>query len=137
MRLLTGFPQVFPHRGVTSLQFDFERFSRIATGVYPEAVTSYTLQDVLTIFRYFFGAYELNRGQVHPPIRRDQIKRIIEVMDSYDLNGVVGGLDIIDPDSYPDLIDAYFQTRFPRCNYRINHFFSGKIRTIRMFETIY
>ena len=119
------------------MHFDFETFARITTNVYPEAVTSYTLQDVLTIFRYFFGAYELNRREVHPPIRRDQIKRIIEVMDEYDIGGLVGGLDTIDPDDYPDLIDAYFQTRFFPCDYRINHFFSGKIRTMRMFETIY
>lgn len=117
--------------------FDFDTFARITASVYPEAATSYTLQDVLTIFRYFFGAYELNRCQVHPHIRRDQILRIIEVMDGYNLDGLVGGLETVDPDSYPDLIDAYFETYFPRCDYRINHFFSGKVRTMRMFETLY
>ena len=116
---------------------DFDTFALITAKVYPESVTSYTLQDVLTIFCYFFGAYELNRGEVHPPIRRDQIQRIIETMDRYDLNGLTGGFESVDPDSYPDLIDAYFETYFPRCDYRINHFFSGNIRALRMFENLY
>lgn len=119
------------------MQFDFDRFARIAADVYPETSTTFSMQDVLTVFRYFFGSYELHRGEVHPPIRRDQIKRLIEIMDAYDLDGILGGNGISSPDDYPALIDAYFRTWFPRCDYRINHFFSGKIRTMRMFETIY
>lgn len=35
------------------------------------------------------------------------------------------------------MIDAYFETEFYDCNYRINHFFSGQIRELRFYEEIY
>jgi len=46
------------------------------------------------------------------------------------LTAYTGGINVIDPLEYPDIIDEYFESDFKNCNYRINHFFSGKIRLI-------
>lgn len=117
------------------MYFNFDIFSRIATQAYQEAKTPYSLQEVLDVFGYFFEAYEAQMRETHPPIRRDQIKRIIDLMPFYD--GISSsGVDIA-PEDYPILIDSYFRTPFRNCNYRINHFFSGDIRTMRMYEELY
>lgn len=89
------------------------------------------------MFEYFFEAYEEETGEVHPPVRREQIQRIIQIMPYYDKTGTVAGYADIEADDYPVLIDAYFRTPFRNCNYRINHFFSGAIRTLRMYEELY
>lgn len=117
--------------------FDFEIFSRVAKMAYMEIETPYTLQEVLDVFAYFFDAYEAEMGEVHPPIRKEQIKRIIQTMPYYDRTDITAGYTDISPEEYPILIDAYFQTPFKNCNYRINHFFSGMVRTMRMFEELY
>lgn len=117
--------------------FNFDSLAPIVAEVYEEVDTSYTLQDVLAVLRYFLAAYEFHRGEVHPNIRRGQLRRIIRAMDTYELDGLIGGQPDVDPDDYPALIDAYFETSFPRCDYRINHFFSGKIRALRAFESVF
>ena len=43
----------------------------------------------------------------------------------------------IDPDCYEDMIDKHFRTRYRNCDYNINHFFSGRIRVLRFYETCY
>ena len=43
----------------------------------------------------------------------------------------------IDPDCYEDMIDRHFRTRYRNCDYNINHFFSGRIRELRFYETCY
>lgn len=111
--------------------FNFDIFTRVATQAYQEAKTPYSLQEVLDVFGYFFEAYEAKMKEAHPPIRRGQIKCIIALMPFYG-----SGVDI-SPEDYPLLIDSYFRTPFRNCNYRINHFFSGDIRTMRMYEELY
>lgn len=117
--------------------FNFDIFTRVATQVYKQADSPYTLQEVLDVFAYFFDAYREAIGEDHPPIRREQIKRIVEAMPYYDkLPNSPGHPDIL-PEDYPVLIDSYFRTPFRNCNYHINHFFSGDIRTMRMYEELY
>ena len=94
----------------------------------------YSLEEVLDVFRYFFQEYERNTGEIHPPIRKAQIRQIIQIMPYPDMDGLVGGADYLYPEDYPCLIDAYFATQFWNCDYRINHFFSGKVRSMRIFE---
>lgn len=97
----------------------------------------YTFNEVLDVFEYFFNAYENATGEAHPPIKKEQIARIIKVMPFYDeVPNASGCADII-PEAYPVLIDKYFETPFRNCNYRINHFFSGDVRTLRMYEELY
>lgn len=117
--------------------FDFDTFTRVATQAYKEVDSPYTLQEVLDVFAYFFKAYEEETAEIHPPIRKEQIKRIIQTMPYYDKDGMAGGYSDVEPEAYPVLIDAYFRTPFRNCNYRINHFFSGSVRTMRMFEELY
>lgn len=52
------------------------------------------------------------------------------------LNNIDGG-GLFEPTDYPYLIEAYFKTSFKDCDYNICHFFSGRIRELRFFETLY
>ena len=104
---------------------------------YKEVNTPYSFEEVLGVFEYFFDAYRNVIGEAHPPIRKEQIARIMKAMPFYDgVPNNSGCADII-PEAYPVLIDKYFETPFQDCNYRINHFFSGDIRTLRMYEEVY
>lgn len=114
--------------------FDFDRFSQIAASVYPGG--AYSLEDALTVFRCFFEKYEEKMGEPHPPIRASQIARIILDMPYVEAFDKMCTIADISPDAYPALIDRYFQTPFKNCNYRINHFFTGRIRENRLFEEL-
>lgn len=99
----------------------------------------YSLPEVLTIFGYFFRAYESYRSEIHPMIGNQQIARIIEEMPCVQLR-ITGTGEVIDipPEDYPALIDAYFRTKFQEgCDYRINHFFSGQVRAVKWLEKLY
>lgn len=116
--------------------FDFDLFSSIVGEVYQTVETDYSLEDAISIFRYFFQAYEANMGEQHPGIKREQIRYILQKI-SYlvDNTGLQGSFCIdLEPEYYPPMIDNYFITDFPRCNHRINHFFSGNIRLLRYYE---
>lgn len=117
--------------------FAFDIFAVICTQVYKRVTTPYTLQEVLMVFEYFFNAYMNATGEAHPPIKKEQIARIIEAMPFYDKAPNTPGYSDIAPEDYPILIDKYFETPFQDCDYRINHFFSGDIRTLRMYEELY
>ena len=109
--------------------FDFERFEDIAKSVYPE--TPYSFAESMSVFRYFFGAYEQAMGHPHPPIRTSQIVRICQDMPYLTQEYKGGSYADIDAEAYPAVIDAYFGSDFKNCDYRINHFFSGRIREMR------
>ena len=57
-----------------------DKFIEIATEAYKEADTTYTLEDALSVFTYFFAVYKDVMHQPHPPIRKQQIIRIMEEM---------------------------------------------------------
>lgn len=97
------------------------------------------------MFRLYFQTYEEYMGHPHPPIRREQIARIMQDMpferqpdpelmkwfiQEYGRNPSPD----IDPDMYPLLIQLHFKTKYRHCDYNINHFFSGKIRELRLYE---
>lgn len=114
--------------------FNFNIFAEMAKRVYPKATTSYSLDDVLSVFSYFFQAYKKNTGLDHPPIKCDNILRLIEAMDDAGKDDHGEKVEL-EPDDYRHIIDLYFATPFDdKCNYRINHFFSGRIRLFRYFE---
>ena len=94
--------------------FDFEKFSNITASVYPGG--AYSLEDALSVFRYYFEQYEEHTGRPHLPIKADQD---------------------VSPLDYPALIDQHFRTKYRNCDYNICHFFSGKIRAMRFFEVCY
>ena len=95
----------------------------------------YSVDDVLAVFAYFFDAYAAEIHQPHPPLKKEQILRIIEQMPFVDIHH--GNVADLDADAYPVMIDRYFRTPFRNCDYRINHFFSGQIREMRFYEECY
>ena len=124
-----------PAIGGERLLFDFDRFSKIAASVYTDS--PYSLAEVLEVFRYYFEQYEAYTGAPHPPIRANQIERIIREMPYIDETGKAHSTMDIDPNCYEDMIDKHFRTQYRNCDYNINHFFSGRIRELRFYETCY
>lgn len=119
------------------MQFDFDKFRDIVRSIYPKVPdeTTYTQEQSLAVFYCYFQYYEHYRKQPHPPIKVDQILNIIRSMgwlfDEYE-----EALEVF-PEDYPAMIAKHFKTQYKRCDYNINHFFSGKIRTLRYYETCY
>ena len=68
--------------------FNFEKFSKVVNIVYPGG--SYSLSEVLGIFYYYFSAFERYMGKPHPPIRAEQIERIIEDMPFFEMEVTFG-----------------------------------------------
>jgi hypothetical protein len=118
------------------LLFNFRMFSIIAERAYQTIKGPvYSLDDALSVFGYYFQAYEDTFREVHPNINAKQIASIIERMPCIDdLRG--GSIDIY-PTDYPVLIDQHFETQYRNCDYNINHFFSGDIRALRYYEKLY
>lgn len=114
------------------MKFDVATFDGILYSVMQTADTSYTFEDCKAIFHYFFNCYEVFKKQVHPPIRRQQIQRIVEQFPY--LEGETGTAIDLDPDDYCHLIRLYFATKFFACDYRINHFMSGNVRLMRWYQ---
>ena len=115
---------------------DMDRFFKTLEAIYrAEGPFAYTLKEYRAVFRYFFDRYEQERGEKHPPIKWAQTLKIMEAMPYIDRTEYVhGDYRDIEPDEYPAIIDKYFDTPFKRCDYRINHFFSGDVRTMRIYE---
>lgn len=120
---------------------DFDRFVISCKLAYRRCGGSennaYSMKDVLWVFRYYFETYELIFNEPHPMISVQQIANIIEKMPIVD-----DGPEDIDnieltPEDYETLIDQHFVTKYKGCDYNINHFFSGCIRKMRYFETLY
>ena len=120
------------------MHFDFERFTRTVCRVYQSnEAAPYSIDDVLSVFQYYFSAYERYTCRIHPYIKTRQIQSIIEKMPFLPENGEISsGIDI-SPEEYEAMIDQHFVTNYKRCDYNINHFFSGRIRNLRYYETCY
>ena len=119
--------------------FDFERFIRSVMLAYRRCNSeTYSLEEVLQVFRYYFETYEMILEEAHPMISIEQIARIIAKMPFVlDEGQEVSHMIDITPEDYKVIIDQHFITEYRRCDYNINHFFSGRIREMRYFETLY
>ena len=108
------------------IMFDYDIFNRIAIKQYNSISCPYTLNEVLSIFRYYFDTYRAYMGREHPYLKPQQVGEIIERLpiceDMY-----------IEAEEYPTLIESYFNTDF-NADYNINHFFSGAIRLMRIYD---
>lgn len=113
------------------MQFDFRRFSWSAALAYKEG-NPYTLEECLEVFRLYFQTYEEYMGHPHPPIKREQIARIMLVMPA--AGWYIPDCQEIMPCDYKYVIPLHFKTKYQRCDYNINHFFSGRIRELRRHE---
>ena len=116
------------------VKMDFSRFREIAWSVYPENLP-YSFEECIDIFRCFFELYQTYFGEEHPMLKAGQIYGIMQKMPYVDDSHV--GIEDIDASTYPDMIRAYFHKSFRKCDYRINHFFSGRIRELLIYEVFY
>lgn len=117
--------------------FDFDKFIEIIAQMYSD-VDNDDLLRYLRVFQCYFDTYEQFIGKPHPPIRREQIHRIMTNM--FTISNPIDPENeylIIDEDCYPSMIQKHFKTKYRRCDYNINHFFSGRIRDYRYLETCY
>ncbi|MGN8875279.1 hypothetical protein [Pseudoflavonifractor sp. HCP28S3_F10] len=85
------------------------------------------------VFRLYFQKYEEYMGHPHPPIRVSQVARIMQDMPWLHADHSLPFGDIF-PCVYKYLINLHFKTKYRHCDYNINHFFSGRIRELRMHE---
>ena len=118
---------------------DFDRLSDTIHALYIRlGPFPYSAEEYINVFRYYFAKYQAVTGWPHPPVKWEQILRIMEIMPYSERYHLIQG-DIYDipPDMYPEIIDLYFSTPFRNCDYRINHFFSGDIRNMRIYELLY
>ena len=115
--------------------FDFDKFVSIAERVYHSG--QYSFAETMEVFHCYFETYEKYIGRPHPPIRAAQIARIIQLMPYLDESSVGSDYREVEPENYPDVIDKHFRTKYRHCDYNINHFFAGRIRELRWFETVY
>lgn len=113
--------------------FDFDTFAQVAKRVFVDDGL-YTLDEVLFVFRAYFEQYEAHTGHAHPPIKSSQIARMIDVMPNLEAEDIGAYSAVIDAVHYPDIITKHFETQYWRCDWNINHFFTGRIRWLRARE---
>lgn len=120
------------------MYFDFERFSRTVQKVYQSCDgIAYTLNDVLSVFNYYFSVYERYMRRIHPYIKIAQIESIMCKMPIIFRTHAEYGEFYPSVDDYVLMIDRYFDTPYKCCDRNINHFFSGAIREMKYYETLY
>ena len=119
--------------------FDFDRFTIAAKLAYRRRKGSaYSFDDVLKVFKYYFDTYEMVFDTAHPMISVGQIAKIIDKMPFIqDEDYETRHMPDISPDNYMEIIDQHFITKYRKCDYNINHFFSGRIRDMRFYEVCY
>lgn len=117
--------------------FNTEKFKKLLIYVYPDTDGElYKIEDAYNIFMYFFEKYEENFESPHPPLSRRQIESIIDDMPYIFDSNYNRWLDL-SPEDYEPMIDRYFETDYCYSDYNISHFFSGRVREIKYFETCY
>ena len=126
------------------MKMDKKRFRQITEKAYnrmEDTVNRYSLEEYIAIFEHYFSRYAEKRGEDHPPIGCENIRRIMERMPYTGApDESIGGRDMFDytAEMYPAMIDQYFRTRFfPGCDYRIFHFMSGNVRELRLYEILF
>ena len=102
---------------------------------YKQSKCKFSLMEVLIIYHDYFKYYQAFMGKDHPPIKRQQIRRIINAMEY--VEDTYGTVIELYPFTYPALIEQYFCTDFKNCDRNINHFFSGQIRAVKYYESCY
>lgn len=103
--------------------------------IYKLCKTSYSLEDTIKLFELYFAAYEHFTEEKHPVINVGQVKNIIENMPFLCVGNCEDNVLDISIEDYQLMIPAYFMTHYKNCDYHINHFFSGKIRELKYYES--
>lgn len=112
----------------------FEQFKKLCSWIYKTVDTAhFSIEDCVTVFSLYFDAYRAFTGEGHPIPSYKQIAAIMEKMPFADEERRIP----LEVEQYEVLIPAYFLIDFPNCDYNISHFFAGKIRENRYYETLY
>lgn len=113
---------------------DDKTFLAVAKLAYRRAGSSdYSFEDVWGVLRYYGETYQLIFGKSLPAITVDQAADCIRAMPS--VEDCYGRTRDLTPEDYRLVIDQHFATKYgPSCNYSLQHFFSGAIRTHRVQE---
>ena len=116
--------------------YNLDVFDAMVKAAYSGVECDFSIEEVLYVFHTYFEWYDNFTGEPHPFLKLDQIRRIIEQMSfCEDFSG--DGCIELGPEHYEALISAYFHTHFKNCDRNINHFFSGRIRTVKFYESCY
>lgn len=107
---------------------NYSIFERQLHKAYNESNCQFSFDECFTVFKMFFETYKSYTGHDHPPLRT---LRLIELLNSIDNDG------LFDAECYPILIESYFSTYFPNSDRNVCHFFSGKVRELRFYESCY
>lgn len=113
--------------------FDFDTFAQVTERVFV-GNGPYTLDEVLFVFWAYFEQYEIHTGHAHPPIKASQIAHIVDVMPYLEAEDIGAYSADVEAVYYPDIITKHFETQYRRCDWNINHFFTGRIRWLRARE---
>jgi len=115
--------------------FSFEYFKTLLKEAYEESDADMSYEDAEAIFQYYFATFEKTFHKPHKNLRLETIKSLIQRLPYYDQ--CYSGTADLDLETYKILIDQHFKTQYRNCDYSINHFMSGDIRTNRFYETCY
>lgn len=80
--------------------------------------------------RYFFRRYKKIFGKDHPALKNEQVQKAYERFKEHD--------EMYSVECGREIIDQYFETRFPTwdVDYNLMHFISGEIIDMRAFEVM-
>lgn len=119
--------------------FDYDSFRSIVEDCYediPKQTRVYSIYDYLGIFRLFFECFERYQQHDHPMPSRERTLSIMKSLPFCIRPEQNGACLTFEPEDYYSMIPKYFETFFPKCNYHIYHFLSGRIRELRYMETV-
>jgi len=110
-----------------------EQIAALVAVIPPEIYRPYTDGEITEVLDLFFRKFRFFTGREHPEPRRDQFKFFSCMLPYYsnttkDPQLMTGEACEILPDQYSRIMNEYFNTRYPHCNYHIHHFLAGKIR---------
>lgn len=113
---------------------DQEKFMIISKLAYRRVGSSdYSFEDVWGVLRYYAETYRLVFEKPLPAITVDHAADCIRAMPIVEDD--FGREKELTPEDYRLIIDQHFATKYgPSCNYSLQHFFSGAIRTNRVHE---
>lgn len=83
------------------------------------------------LIEYYYRLYRRIFASDHPRLKAEQLERAYET-----IGAVVEEFAITDFDEEQvySIVHQYFQTQFPNCDYRLNHFASEEIIRNRIYE---
>lgn len=113
---------------------DQENFMVISKLAYRRVGSSdYSFEEVWGVLQYYAETYPLVFEKPLPAITVDQAADCIRAMPIVEDD--FGREKELTPEDYRLIIDQHFATKYgPSCNYSLQHFFSGAIRTNRVHE---